>query len=63
MKTFGTAILLLASFGIPVCAADPDWPAVERHAMDLFRRYVRIQSVNPPADTRETAKLLQAEFA
>ncbi|MCU1258325.1 MAG: hypothetical protein JWO80_1210 [Bryobacterales bacterium] len=63
MRAFGTAILLLASFGIPACAAEPDWPAVERHAMDLFRRYVRIQSVNPPADTRETAKLLQAEFA
>ena len=44
-------------------AADPDWPGVEQHATDLLQRYVRIASVNPPADTSETAKLLQSEFA
>lgn len=42
---------------------EPDWPAVEQHAVDLLRQYVRIRSVNPPADTSETAKLLQHEFA
>ncbi len=44
-------------------AAEPDWPRVEQHATELLQRYVRIASVNPPADTSETAKLLQGELA
>ncbi len=44
-------------------AAEPEWPKVEEHAIDVLQRYVRIASVNPPADTRETAKFLQAELA
>jgi acetylornithine deacetylase/succinyl-diaminopimelate desuccinylase-like protein len=47
----------------PAFGAEPDWPQVEKHAVDLLQRYVRIRSVNPPADTSETAKLLQGEFA
>lgn len=43
--------------------AEPNWPQVEQHAIDLLERYVRIASINPPADTRETAKLLQSELA
>ncbi|MGH9594159.1 MAG: M20/M25/M40 family metallo-hydrolase [Bryobacteraceae bacterium] len=43
-------------------AADPDWPAVERHALALLQRYVRIASVNPPADTAAAAALLRAEL-
>ncbi len=45
------------------CAAAPDWPQVEAHAISLLQRYVQIRSVNPPADTRETAHLLATEFA
>ncbi len=44
-------------------AAEPDWPHVEQHATDLLQRYVRIASINPPADTSETAKLLKSDFA
>jgi acetylornithine deacetylase/succinyl-diaminopimelate desuccinylase-like protein len=43
-------------------AADPDWPAVERHALDLLQRYVQIASVNPPANTASAAALLRAEL-
>ena len=43
-------------------AAEPDWPKVEQHAIDLLQRYVRVASVNPPANTSETAKLLQSEL-
>ncbi len=57
-----TRLALLAFFAIAAHAAEPDWPAVERHALDLFRQYVRIPSVNPPADTRAAARLLQSEF-
>jgi acetylornithine deacetylase/succinyl-diaminopimelate desuccinylase-like protein len=47
----------------PAFGAEPDWPQVEKHAVDLLQQYVRIRSVNPPADTSETATLLQREFA
>ncbi|MBM3737297.1 MAG: M20/M25/M40 family metallo-hydrolase [Acidobacteria bacterium] len=42
--------------------AEPDWTSIERHAVDLLQRYVRIQSVNPPADAREAAALFEAEL-
>ena len=45
-----------------LAAAEPDWPAVEDHAVALLQQYVRIQSVNPPADTRAAAALFQAEL-
>ncbi len=43
-------------------SATPDWPRVEQHATELLQQYIRIRSVNPPADTSGTAKLLQHEF-
>jgi acetylornithine deacetylase/succinyl-diaminopimelate desuccinylase-like protein len=44
-------------------AAEPDWPAVEQHAIALLQQYVRIRSINPPANTQQTAALLKAEFS
>lgn len=57
--------LLLCSFGLSqfLFGAAPDWSATEAHAIDLLQRYVRIASVNPPADTSGTAHLLETEFA
>lgn len=52
---------LLLSF--VVAAAEPDWPKTEQRAVDVLQRYVRIASVNPPADTSETARFLQHELA
>jgi acetylornithine deacetylase/succinyl-diaminopimelate desuccinylase-like protein len=57
----------LAGFALSAAAfikaAEPNWPQVEEHAVDLLQQYVRIPSVNPPADTSQTAKLLQSELA
>jgi acetylornithine deacetylase/succinyl-diaminopimelate desuccinylase-like protein len=55
-----TLILILA--GSLMWAAEPQWPQVEQHALDLLQQYVRIQSVNPPANTAATAALLKAEL-
>jgi acetylornithine deacetylase/succinyl-diaminopimelate desuccinylase-like protein len=52
-------LLLLCTAG---WAADPDWPAAERRAVDLLQRYVRIASINPPADTRAAAQLFKSEL-
>lgn len=43
-------------------AAEPDWEAIEKHALPFLQQYVRIESVNPPADTRAAAQLLKAEL-
>src|SRR5881628_2098162 len=47
--------LLLA----PILYAAPDWGRVDKSALDLLQKYVRIQSINPPADTREAAALVK----
>lgn len=54
-----TAMALFVSVGR---AAEPDWPAVEKRALDLLQKYVRIESVTPPSDTRGTAELFRAEL-
>jgi acetylornithine deacetylase/succinyl-diaminopimelate desuccinylase-like protein len=41
-------------------AAEPDWPALEKDALDLLQKYVRIESVNPPANTLPAASFLKA---
>lgn len=57
MKFF--TLLLLAAVSVH---AEPDWPAIETRALDLLQRYVRIRSINPPADSREAAALFKAEL-
>jgi acetylornithine deacetylase/succinyl-diaminopimelate desuccinylase-like protein len=62
---YARALPLLASLLSlrPTHAAEPNWSQVEQHATDLLQRYVRIASIDPPADTRGTAKLLESELA
>lgn len=47
---------------VPLWAAEPDWPSVEKHALDLLQKYVRIASIDPPANTAEAAALIKGEF-
>lgn len=54
-------LLLLSLSAAP--QPSPDWPAVEQHAIDLLGEYVRLASINPPADTSQTAQLLNRELA
>jgi len=55
-------LLLVFCVGSVAWAAEPQWPGVEQHALELLQRYVRIQSVNPPANTAATAALLKSEL-
>ncbi len=43
-------------------AAQPDWGTIEKHAVDVLQQYIRIASVNPPANTAAAAKFIQAEL-
>jgi acetylornithine deacetylase/succinyl-diaminopimelate desuccinylase-like protein len=49
-------------YALPAIAAGPDWAALDKYAVDLLQRYLRIESVNPPADMRPAAALLRAEL-
>jgi acetylornithine deacetylase/succinyl-diaminopimelate desuccinylase-like protein len=55
-------IALTAIAAASMTAAEPDWPRVEQHALDLLQQYIRIQSVNPPANTAATANFIKAEL-
>lgn len=51
------SLFLLAA---AACAAEPDWSRVEATAIDLLQKYIRIDSVNPPGDTRAAADLYKS---
>ena len=53
---------LFAFFVASLYAAEPDWGATERRALEFLQSYVRIQTVNPPADSRPAAALFKAEL-
>ena len=53
------SLLLVATLA---CAAEPDWPQVEKHALELLQQYVRIRSINPPADTTAAAQFVKTEL-
>lgn len=42
-----------------LAAAEPDWNRLEKSALEFFQQYVRIESVDPPADTRAAANLVK----
>jgi acetylornithine deacetylase/succinyl-diaminopimelate desuccinylase-like protein len=48
-------LALLVLFAALVSAAEPDWARIEKSAVDLLQQYIRIESINPPANTSEAA--------
>ncbi len=55
-------ILALCLVAVIAAGAEPNWKAIEDHALEFLQQYVRIQSVDPPADTRAAAALFKAEL-
>ncbi len=54
--------LLTAFLPLLALAQEPDWTQVDQRAVELLQEYIRIPSINPPADTRATADLLTREL-
>ena len=52
------AILFLSTLQ----AAEPDWPKVEKHSLEFLQTYIRIPTIDPPADTRKAADLFKTEL-
>ena len=42
-----------------LAGAEPDWKKMEPMALDFFQRYVRVQSINPPANDTEASNLVK----
>ena len=57
MKKMKLALLLLAAAATH--AAEPDWDQVGQTAVGLLQQYVRIQSIDPPANTAEAAQFVK----
>jgi acetylornithine deacetylase/succinyl-diaminopimelate desuccinylase-like protein len=53
-------LILAALAAIAAPAAEPDWAAIDREALDFVQSYIRIPSVNPPANTAGAAALVKA---
>src|ERR1051325_3190636 len=53
-----TLLSLLLTAGL-ACAAGPDWNRLEKRALDFLQQYIRVESINPPADTRAAADLVK----
>ena len=51
---------LLLPFVSAALAAEPDWNALDREALNFLQSYIRVESVNPPANTAPAAALVQA---
>ena len=55
-------LVVLLAASITVIAAEPEWPALEKHALEFLQEYVRIPSISPPSNTSPCARLFQAEL-
>ncbi|MEZ5354071.1 MAG: M20/M25/M40 family metallo-hydrolase [Bryobacteraceae bacterium] len=53
-------LLLLAVSSLQ--GAEPDWDRENAYALELLRTYIRIPSINPPADVRPAAAFFEAEL-
>ncbi|GMU53287.1 MAG: peptidase M20 [Candidatus Xenobia bacterium] len=61
MSRLLSVLLLLLVVG--PASAEPDFEALGREALPLLQEYIRIPSVNPPAQTRAAAEFLQRVLA
>jgi acetylornithine deacetylase/succinyl-diaminopimelate desuccinylase-like protein len=52
-------ILLVALTAAVVSAAEPDWDQMNRSAVGLLQQYIRIESIDPPANTAEAANFIK----
>jgi acetylornithine deacetylase/succinyl-diaminopimelate desuccinylase-like protein len=58
MKPLAISLLLIST----TFAAEPDWPKVEQHSLEFLQTYIRIPTIDPPADTRKAAELFKTEL-
>jgi acetylornithine deacetylase/succinyl-diaminopimelate desuccinylase-like protein len=55
----GLFVLVTAAAAL---AAEPDWNRVDSEALARLQKYIRLESINPPADVRKAAAFFEAEL-
>src|SRR5258706_3020996 len=55
---FAVAVMALVG-ALRAPAAEPDWYQIDKSAVDLLQRYIRIESIDPPANTAEAANFVK----
>lgn len=55
-------LISFLAVSLTALAAEPDWPKVEQHAVNFLQTYIRIPTIDPPADTRKAAELFKTEL-
>lgn len=55
-----SALTLFALLAVAPASAEPNFELLGKQALELSQTYIRIKSVNPPANTTETAAFLKA---
>lgn len=56
------SLIALIAAAATVVAAEPDWAKVEQQSLDFLRAYIRLETIDPPADTRKAAEMFQTEL-
>jgi len=56
-------VTLIFLFAAASHAAEPDWDLIGKTAVDKLQQYVRIQSIDPPANTAEAAQFVKGLLA
>jgi acetylornithine deacetylase/succinyl-diaminopimelate desuccinylase-like protein len=56
-------VLAVLAVCFAVHAAEPNWPEIEQRALALLQAYVRIQTISPPSNTAETARLFASTLS
>ena len=58
-RHFVAACLIVAA---PLAAAEPDWKRINAEALERLQKYIRIESINPPADVTRAAAFFEGEL-
>jgi acetylornithine deacetylase/succinyl-diaminopimelate desuccinylase-like protein len=54
--------LIVIALSCAAFAAEPDWTAIDKHAIEFLQTYVRIPCISPPSNTLPCAQLVAAEL-
>jgi acetylornithine deacetylase/succinyl-diaminopimelate desuccinylase-like protein len=60
MRSGAAAVMTAALVCGTLDAQAPDWEALQKEAVGLLQQYVRLDTSNPPGDTRKTADFVSA---
>src|SRR5262245_41704123 len=57
-----TRLLVWMTAAAMAWAAEPDWQRINTEALARLQKYIRIESINPPAEVTKAAAVFEAEL-